>query len=167
VKRADYFAKLCDERGITRAVEVGVERGIFARDFLSAWHGEVLVCVDTWAPYPHMPYCRDGDFALAMLTLAPFIDRLKVIRHRSPEAAKMLANYGPPGFVYIDGDHDYGQCLADITGWWPVLSSGGILAGHDHDAAGVARAVREFADEHGLQVKRDHDAPASWWTVKP
>lgn len=47
--------------------------------------------------------------------------------------------------VFIDGDHEYASCAADIAAWLPKVRSGGILAGHDFSDSfpGVEKAVRE------------------------
>lgn len=37
----------------------------------------------------------------------------------------------PPGMVFIDGDHSYEGCKADIEAFMPLLLPGGILACHD------------------------------------
>jgi predicted O-methyltransferase YrrM len=35
-------------------------------------------------------------------------------------------------FVFIDGDHSYEACKADILAWLPKMKNGSILAGHDY-----------------------------------
>ncbi len=54
-------------------------------------------------------------------------------------------------FVFIDGDHSYEGCLADLRAWWPKVKVGGRIAGHDHthDFPGVIRAVSEFFGPEG------------------
>lgn len=163
------FAEVCNARGIIRAVEVGTDRGIFARDFLQKWHGEMLVCVDPWEPYPHMPHNRLGDMLIAAAVLAPFADRVRLMKCTSEDGSKTLA-WWKPGFVYIDGGHDYEDVKRDIACWWPLVANGGILAGHDYcrEGVGVRRAVDEFVAAHGLrlQLTDDHNSPASWWVEK-
>jgi len=34
-------------------------------------------------------------------------------------------------FVYIDGSHSFNDVLLDLRHWWPKVSAGGILSGHD------------------------------------
>jgi hypothetical protein len=48
--------------------------------------------------------------------------------------------------VFIDGCHQYAECLADIGAWMPLLKSGGLIAGHDYWPAhiGVMDAVNEY-----------------------
>lgn len=171
LRRAD-FGDLCNERGFKRAVEVGTERGVFAEQFLHRWHGEILICVDTWSPYPHMPYDRTPDMMMSVHLLAQFKYRAKLVRGESVALAPVIGGYYRPEFVYIDGDHAYDSVKADIEAWWPHVSPGGILAGHDYmpgEHADVVRAVDEFAAARKLTVKLTEDdcEYRSWWVEKP
>lgn len=152
----DDFPMLCFWRRLYRCVEVGVDRGNWARLFLDRfpqidqWYG-----VDDWAPYGEMPYAREADYLMAVANLAPHAPKAKLIRAGSVEAA----GYFPEGgvdFVYLDGAHDHRNVRADVAAWWPKLSPHGILAGHDWTDqpvhAGVKLAVTEFAAEMGLTV---------------
>jgi hypothetical protein len=166
------FARLCNERGIVRAVEVGTDRGIFAEEFLHRWKGEILVCLDPWLPYHHMPYDRTTDMMMAVNLLTPFRYRAKLIRGESVALAQQVGSYYRPGFVYIDGDHRYEAVREDMMAWWPYLPSGGILAGHDYmhgEHDDVVKAVDEFAAEYGLTVEITDQLEEyrSWWMVKP
>jgi Methyltransferase domain len=168
------FADLCSARGIRRAVEVGTDRGLFAEPFLKRWPiGEILVCVDPWAPYAAMPFDRTPDLLIAAQLLAPFRSRVRLLRMTSLEAARQLPGlpYHSPGFVYIDGDHDLPAITADLAAWWPLVVPGGILAGHDYTAEcdGVRRAVDALADRLALEVRitRDAEESHSWWIEKP
>lgn len=55
--------------------------------------------------------------------------------------------------VYIDGDHHYAECSADIMGWKELVRPGGIICGHDYypTCPGVVDAVNDaFGGEHQL-----------------
>lgn len=165
------FSLLCNARGVIDAVEVGVDHGVFAREFLSRFKGNWVILVDPYEPYPEMPYDRTLDAFVAAQALAPFHGHFRFIRQRSPEAIPSVRTFiQPPGFVYIDGAHDEASCYADLVAWWDALSPDGILAGHDYDDAhrGVQRAVSRFAKERGLVVRLTHekDFPASWYCYK-
>jgi len=165
------LAGLCNTLHITRAVEVGTDRGVFARQFLELWRGSMLICVDNWAPYPEMEWDRMCDMIMAVGVLSPYADRCRIIRGDSRGVIPMLQRIPfDPGFVYIDADHEHDAVLADMNAWWPVINPGGIMAGHDfHDATpGVKSAVTEFAKKHGLAVRltTDHNAPPSWYIHK-
>jgi hypothetical protein len=53
--------------------------------------------------------------------------------------------------VFIDGDHSYEGCSADIKNWLPKVRPGGYIAGHDYNWKGVREAVTEaFPD--GVEI---------------
>jgi predicted O-methyltransferase YrrM len=47
--------------------------------------------------------------------------------------------------VFIDADHNYAECRADIEAWQSLLNAGGLLCGHDYwtQDVGVMDAVNE------------------------
>ncbi len=164
------FPLLCNARGVTQAVEVGVDLGWFAGRFLERWDGRELLLVDPYAPYPEMPWDRTGDLVTAAVALAPHHGRYRFVRAGSGEAAAALPSSAPwfrPGFVYVDAAHDRDSVLADLGAWWPLVRPGGILAGHDFDDThpGVVAAVTEFAAARGLVVRTTHEAECRSWYV--
>lgn len=164
------LALLCNERGIRVAAEIGTDLGVYACQFMEKFKGDFLLCVDSYEPYPQMPYDRTGEMMTACIALSRFHGRVKMIRARSPEAAhnRLLPDWLKIGFIYIDADHRYEPVKADIEAWWEVLNDGGILAGHDYDIRrGVKDAVDEFAGRHGLTVHLTRDHPQSWYVFKP
>jgi hypothetical protein len=58
-------------------------------------------------------------------------------------------------FIYIDGDHSYEGCKADLALAKLKVKPGGIIAGHDYCDLfiGVLTAVNEFVDLHKLDIK--------------
>src|SRR6476661_9535341 len=52
--------------------------------------------------------------------------------------------------LFIDGDHTYEGCKADIHNWYPQMAEHGVMLFHDADATspGVVQAVEEFAKEY-------------------
>lgn len=56
--------------------------------------------------------------------------------------------------IFIDGDHTYEGCKADIDTWYPFMTKTGVMLFHDCDASspGVVQAVHEFAKENKLEV---------------
>lgn len=54
--------------------------------------------------------------------------------------------------IFIDGDHSYEGCKADIDNWYPQMAKGGVMCFHDCDSTspGVVQAVEEFAEENGF-----------------
>jgi hypothetical protein len=56
--------------------------------------------------------------------------------------------------IFIDGDHTYEGCKADIDNWFPQMAKGGVMLFHDCDATspGVVKSVREFAKKNKFQL---------------
>lgn len=167
--RAD-FALLCNARALLTACEIGTDRGVFAREFMSRWHGHQLYCVDDYQPYPEMPGRRDTDRMMAVAALQSFHGRVKFLELSSPGAAAAVPAYDRPfDFIYVDGAHDHDAVAADLAAWWPLVSiPGGILAGHDFDDShpGVQQAVREFAERENVIIRTTRDPLASWYAYQ-
>lgn len=93
--------------------------------------------------------------------------RVVLVRGRSTEAAGKIAvrlGHRPlADLVFIDADHTYEGCKADILAYQPLVApKRGILAGHDYGEKahpGVKRAVDEL---FGDRVRR---GPGSIWMV--
>src|SRR5262249_8068306 len=75
-----------------------------------------------------------------------FASRSEPVVSDSLAAAKSLAaKRGAIDFIFIDGDHSYDACKADIAAWTPFVKRGGVIAFHDFGsrADGVTRAIFE------------------------
>jgi hypothetical protein len=89
----------------------------------------------------------------------------------SVEAAAQFAD-DSCDVVWIDGDHSYESCLADIKAWLPKVKPGGYMGGDDWFMEGVQRAVGDsFAPNymlgHGLS-RNPNVCYWPWWiTRKP
>jgi predicted O-methyltransferase YrrM len=77
-----------------------------------------------------------------------FARRSEPVVSDSLAAAQSLAGKrGTIDFIFIDGDHSYAACKADIEAWTPFVKRGGVIAFHDFGsrADGVTRAIFEAA----------------------
>ena len=75
-----------------------------------------------------------------------FASRAEPVISDSIAAAKHLAALrGKIDLIFIDGDHSYDACKADILAWSPYVKRGGVMAFHDFGsrAEGVTRAIFE------------------------
>lgn len=66
-----------------------------------------------------------------------------------------IAQYDKPiNVIFIDGDHTYEGCKADIDNWYPQMAKKGVMLFHDADASspGVVQAIEEFAIINDLKV---------------
>jgi predicted O-methyltransferase YrrM len=60
-------------------------------------------------------------------------------------AQSLAAKRGTIDLIFIDGDHSYEACKADIAAWAPLVKRGGVIAFHDFGsrASGVTQAIFE------------------------
>lgn len=180
---AFLFAKLRFYRG----VEIGTERGHYARTLCQSNPDLFLCCVDPWKAYSgyreHVSQEKlDGFYEETKQRLEPH--QCQLIREFSSDALKFFANKSLD-FVYIDGNHDYQYVVNDICNWMPKIKSGGIMSGHDYikrkDAKykmGVVQAVQGYIDSYHIgqlfivgskEKKPDEprDDTRSWFFVVP
>lgn len=172
IRRRWEFGLLCNARGLMSgwAVEVGTDRAEFAVQFLDTWRGGTLYCVDPWDPYDDdsiQHEDRDADYQTALLRLAPYGWRARVLRMTGMEAIDKTKS--PVAFVYIDADHSTESVLEDCHAWWERLEPGGILAGHDANDDRVKAGVRKFARDIGRRLIWRTGCPVgspSWYLYK-
>jgi Protein of unknown function DUF115/Methyltransferase domain len=142
-------------------VEVGVFTGALSQLLLERPDLR-LYMVDHWLPAdPQSEYAHSGDFhaklsgeqqtrymhaAIAAVQFAG--ERAQIVRLSSVNAAEHVLDHSLD-FVFIDADHSYEGCKADIEAWLPKIKPSGFISGHDYDNTefpdfGVKRAVDEF-----------------------
>lgn len=89
------------------------------------------------------------------------------IEKKSHEAISEIQT--PLDYVYIDADHRYESVKRDMKKYFPLIDSGGILAGHDLGAEGtgdaVTRAFVEFAFESKHTPYSERDC-SDWYFIK-
>lgn len=111
-------------------------------------------------PQPHL----DAMYVEAREFMARHGDRFDLLRGASLQAVQLAMN-DYFDFVYIDAEHTYEACRADMEAWYPKLRPGGVLSGHDYGGfPGVTRAVDEFCAKRGLALHVESEF--FWWTVK-
>jgi hypothetical protein len=182
-----WFADL----GLTRGAEIGVWQGAYSVELLKANPALHLTCVDPWRVHPQYqdvkkPGTMETSRAAAELALAPFGERVQILRQFSLEAAADVPD-GSLDFVYIDGNHRF-ECAASDLGWWaPKVREGGVVSGHDYafidpkHLLHVIWAVNGYTEAYGIKPwyvlgrgrdTRGHqgDSPhkyRSWMWVQP
>lgn len=89
--------------------------------------------------------------------------RIVAVRDSTVSGMEALAAQGvKPDVVYVDADHSYEGCLADIKAirrLWPDA----VIVGDDWHWQGVRRAAQEVAKAEGLGVHADGNG----WTFGP
>jgi hypothetical protein len=166
---------------IHSAVEVGTYQGEFAKVMINKLQPTVFHAVDPLRLFPGMNSNPGSEFesqdkldALAVRVANKLADSNAVfIRDISEEASKQFED-DSLDVVYLDGDHSYKGCAADISYWYPKIRKGGILAGHDYcegnkakgHVYGVIQAVDELVEAHNLNLWITSEAYASWFVFK-
>jgi hypothetical protein len=158
-------------------VEVGVWRGILSRVLLEQRPQLRLFLVDPWKTgEPGTPWMDSGSvcplraqdqfeaaYRRALQVTEFAAARRAVMRLPSVEAAARAAQQGLRfDFVFIDGDHSFEGCLADIRAWLPLVSPGGWIGGHDlhkPQRGRVTDAVYASFDPKDVE----EDAESTWF----
>ncbi len=173
-RAAEIILRLPSEGGTW--VEVGVWKGDNARRVMRGAPPKTrIVLVDPWVPATSPEYqayaTKDAlashsqmerCYKEAIGKLMPWKKRCRVMRMASLEAAAQMAGEMVE-LVFIDSEHTYGACKADIQAWLPLVKPGGWLGGHDYKPRfdGVIRAVDELLPDRLL------GADSTWWYRVP
>lgn len=82
----------------------------------------------------------------------PKVPNTYFFQGNSPTIAKKWV--GTIEVLFIDGDHSYEGCKADIDAWYPHMAKNGVMLFHDADATspGVVKTIKEFAKKKKLTV---------------
>ena len=120
--------------------------------------------VDIWRNTPQAPVsCTDDEmfeaFKQNISSVASFVNP------RRMDSVTAAGTYPDSSldFVFIDADHSYEACLADINAWLPKVKVGGYIAGHDYFSwPGVSEAVNEAFSGKKFQAFQDENV----WVYK-
>lgn len=161
---------------------IGAEIGVFAGDLsarLLMRDDITLFMVDSWRQCGEGQYAESGDWhatltqsdqdyymQMAINTTEFAKGRRIVLRNESVTAS---ADVVMLDFVFIDADHSYDGCKADIAAWYPKVKQGGWICGHDYGNAGfpgfgVNQAVDEFIAANNLTLDLGDDF--TWFARK-
>lgn len=157
LKSRDDFPTLINARNYTTAVEIGVKRGQFSAYLLQRCPQLQLHSVDPWETLGPGESERRQHWKDAVALLSRYKGRSTILKMKSTEAASLLGDKRFD-FVFIDGNHSRAGVERDIECWWPLVRSGGVLAGHDYVnhpryKYGIISAVEEFAAANNLQIQ--------------
>lgn len=192
LQRREGLGTYLEESGFLTGIEIGVQTGYFSRYLLSQWPScRRLYLIDVWKPQENYHDLanvnqsqQDAVFLETVHNLQPYANKTIFLRMFSNEAVHHILEQ--VDFIYVDARHDYCGCKEDIELYWPLIRSGGMMAGHDYRNAtevgqdwsvcmngtinkgAVKGAVDEFAAANNLEVVTT-DEKADWfisWMVR-
>ena len=128
---------LLDQHRPMVCVELGTNRGcsaIAVGRLIQSWGGHIT-CVDKWATGPNLVGL---DVFVATVAAAGLAGTIRMLQATTADGARRWAEAkrrwaGEIDYLYVDADHSYAGCLADLELWWPFLRVGGLIAGDDYD----------------------------------
>lgn len=102
-------------------------------------------------------YSLDWTLAVRKATFKLIPQNIEMLEKASVTALLECFNRGLRfDSIFVDADHNYAECKADIEACLPLLKSGGIISGHDYWSGnvGVMCAVQDvFKDGFELVPK--------------
>ncbi len=136
--RIDMWTRVINQTGTRRMAEIGVWKGDYARDILTACQSVIrYYMIDPWArlpdwnkPFNVEPLAFDDIHAECMSKTAFAAPRISVLRGRTREVIDQIPD-GSLDFAYIDGDHTLRGITIDLIKILPKMREGGIIAGDD------------------------------------
>jgi SAM-dependent methyltransferase len=162
--RREYICEMFPVGGV--GVEIGVFLGQFTEYILKAAKPKKLYLVDPWGHDTSFPedVNKERRTKEQMDALAKEVRRnfgkkkeVKICRQTSDEFFQSLPKDTKFDFVYIDGNHNYKNVLADLINAWGYLNPGGIIVVDDHNASipywgePITRAVADFCQAKGIK----------------
>jgi len=165
----EQILNLIDEHRPKVCVELGTHLGgsaIAVARLVRRWGGTVY-CVDTWEGVDPVFGGVMREDCARNVREAGVADAVWLEQRRTDEAAHWW-DEGLIDYLYVDADHSYEGCMADLENWWPHVRVGGLVAGDDYDdpRQGVTRAWDEFEKKHGQQFERTVTPGSSEWTPR-
>jgi len=140
--KAEVLKALLIGRKAPRVAELGVHKGTTSIELLMSSPELRLLGVDPYETYSN----RAEAYTLMRKRTGPFHHRFKLVRRTSVNASRLVRDHSLD-LVFVDGDHSYEGCLADVLHWAPKLRRGGAMVFDDYFLLwpGVPRCVHDAA----------------------
>jgi hypothetical protein len=134
--RTEMWTQFVHEHDVRAMAEIGVFRGVFAKDMLDSCPGiKTYYMVDPWRqledwnkPVNKRPH--DDIYRTAMQITEAHADRRQVLRGRTSEVVDKIGD-GELDLAYVDGDHTLRGISIDLIQLWPKVRDGGFIGGDD------------------------------------
>jgi hypothetical protein len=128
---------------------------------------------------------KDTDITVTLMQNSSILAANELIQSREAVYWRKQALHDTRGslhyhidFVYLDARHDYASVVEDICAWFPLVTPGGILAGHDYIRSRllygtlftVRQAVDKFTFDVGLELRTTNEVEdhfPTWFVYRP
>lgn len=147
-------------KGFKIGVEIGTDRGGYARNICERAPEITLYTMDPYEPYDEGDEVKDLNKMIeieseAQQTLIIYPNCIFLPGKTSMQVAETFQD-NSIDFVFIDGNHEYEYVKEDIREWTKKVKVGGIIAGHDYKEDeskkyGVVQAVNEYLAENKIE----------------
>ena len=123
----------------------------------------VLACANPRVPIHSIDIAPLDDARLqALFTTVGIGQNVEVIVGDSQRGD--YPNIGALDLLFIDADHSFAACTADLEHWYPRVVPGGHVVLHDsYGGSDVQRAAIAFIDRHDVQVIQSPFMSMSHW----
>lgn len=140
-KNRNDLGTILENEGFTRGLELGVQKGLYAKTILSKWPScTEYHLVDLWGVQENYEdvanvnqEAQDKNYESTLETLKEWKDKLHVCRNYTTTCVNNFED-GYFDYIYVDARHDFKGVWEDLIHYWPKLRVGGIMAGHDYVA---------------------------------
>jgi len=161
-ERLILYRLACRQAAGSVLLEIGSYLGA-SSCFLAAGASEIrggakVYCVDTWNNESMSEGQRDTWLEFKENTFR-YRTIIVSLRGHSIEVARDF--HEKIDLLFIDGDHSYEGCRADVESWLPYLKAGGLIIMHDYGwAEGVKKVVQEFISPRATKAGK---LPNLYW----
>ncbi len=170
-KHSIRFCKSYFKSKPINVIEIGTFKGINAKYILNNLNIKKIYLIDPYDKYT----CQDNykikqitkldlkkpkNQAHKILKKYNFGGKLNWIEEYSDSAVRKVPK---ADYIYLDGEHTYGQVIKDLENYYPKLRGFGIMAGHDIHIEGVLNAVQDFTRKKDLNFRVSGQ---DWWFIK-
>ncbi len=137
---------------------MGLSSIVVANSLLANLNFDARVyCVDTWEGSPEHQEMEEIKNKQVFDIFSENVAKSKmehfIVPTRGP-SLEMVHRFADRSLdaIFVDGDHSFEGCLADMEAWWPKLKPGGHFFGHDAvPGSGPEKAVQAFASKYGVE----------------
>jgi predicted O-methyltransferase YrrM len=140
------FIRLCPwEMEYLYSVARQSRRGILEIGRFNGGSTFLLACANQGVPIHSIDNAPKNDELLRTLLRENAVGNNVVLIVNDSKISKPI---GPVDLIFIDGDHSYEGCAADLATWYAQLAEGGHLLLHDSYLGphGVQRAIADFIE---------------------